>query len=212
MGICYIVGAGELYGEIKPKVGDFVIAADGGLDSLYRLGITPDVFLGDMDSACTSFSGETIRFPVRKDETDAFLAYREGANRGYTDFILLGGTGGREDHTFANISLLYYAKVRGHRMKMIGRCNVFFVIRNEKVSLSGKAGTHFSAFALGCVAHGVTLSGLEYEAENITLSPEYPLAASNLFTDSIATVEVKDGALLIMTESDCDFQKISFTH
>ena len=201
MGTCYIVGAGELYGKICAREGDLVIAADGGLDSLSRIGITPDVFLGDMDSVSASFSGETIRFPVRKDETDSFLAYREGARRGYTDFVLLGGTGGREDHTFANISLLYYAKMQGHKIKMIGRCNEFFVIKNERITLRGKTGTHFSAFALGGAARGVTISGLEYEADDVTLSPEYPLATSNIFKEGSATVEVRDGALLIMTES-----------
>ena len=50
MNVCYIVGAGELHGRPEPKNGDLVIAADGGLDSLMSLGITPDLVLGDMDS------------------------------------------------------------------------------------------------------------------------------------------------------------------
>ena len=34
MRTCYIIGAGELYGELCPAEGDLVIAADGGADGL----------------------------------------------------------------------------------------------------------------------------------------------------------------------------------
>ncbi len=200
MSICYIVGAGELTSLPHPEPSDLVIAADGGLDSLLSHGITPDVLIGDMDSKSRDFSGEAIVFPVKKDETDSFLAYREGVKRGYSSFVLLGGTGGREDHTFANISLLYYAKLQGHAIKMIGRQNDYFVISNDESCFIGEPLSHISVFALGGVAEGVTIHGAEYEADNITLGPEYPLGASNRFVGMPVTVSVKCGTLLVITE------------
>jgi thiamine pyrophosphokinase len=154
-----------------------------------------------MDSKSRDLSGETIVFPVRKDETDSFLAYREGVKRGYRDFVLLGGEGGREDHTFANISLLLYAKTQGHSIKMIGKQNDYSVILDGADTFLGEALSHLSVFALGGIAEGVTIQGAEYEAENITLSPEYPLGASNRFLDKPVTVSVERGALLIITEN-----------
>ena len=200
---CYIVGAGEFFGTIEKKDGDLIIAADGGYDTLFSLGIIPDLLIGDMDSKKTAGSEcETMLFPVRKDETDSFLAYREGVRRGYTDFKLYGGVGGREDHTFANFSLLIYAKEAGHSITMYGNGYEIFAIKNDRVTVRGDRGMHFSAFAFGREAVGVSIKGLEYEAENISLSPSYPLAVSNRFTGREALVEVKDGTLLVMVEKN----------
>ena len=201
MSTCYIVGAGELTRLPHREAGDLIIAADGGLDGLLAGGILPDLLIGDMDSKSRDFSGETIVFPVRKDETDSFLAYREGVKRGYRDFVLLGGTGGREDHTFANISLLLYAKKQGHSVKMIGKQNSYSLILDGEDVFSGEALSHISVFALGGNAEGVTVRGAEYEAENITLTPEYPLGASNRFVGEPVFISVERGALLIITEN-----------
>ncbi|MBR2432244.1 MAG: thiamine diphosphokinase, partial [Clostridia bacterium] len=79
MKTCYIVGAGEFYGEFTPDSDDLVIAADGGYDSLLNRGIRPDVLIGDLDSIKEMPNGiELIRHPVKKDETDMHLAYLEG--------------------------------------------------------------------------------------------------------------------------------------
>jgi len=202
MATCYIVGAGDFDFGVVPKKNDLVIAADGGYDSLKRLGITPHLIIGDCDSVKKVPEGiDIIRFPVEKDDTDSFLAYREGVKRGFCDFEIYGGTGGREDHTFANLSLLLYAKRQGHTARLVGKVNTSFVIMNEAVRLKGECGKHFSAFAFGGEARGVTLRGLHYCVENITLTPDFPLAVSNLFTNEAATVSVSDGALLIMTEN-----------
>ena len=201
MSKCYIVGAGEFFGSFTKKEGDFVIAADGGYDTLKALGIEADLLIGDMDSVEGEIKGvELMRFPVRKDDTDSFLAYREGVRRGYKDFELYGCVGGRDDHTFANYSLLLYAKDRGDSLKIVGKACDTFVIKNESVLLFGEREKHFSAFAFPGIAEGVTLRGLEYEAEGITLTPEFPLAVSNRFTESEAFVCVERGTLLIMVE------------
>ena len=199
---CYIVGAGELFGSFTPRKGDLVIAADGGFDNLLHLGITPDVIIGDLDSVRSELPKniEIIRHKVEKDETDAHLAYLEGARRGYCEFELYGGTGGREDHTFANYSLLLYAKNEGNNIKLVSENMDIFVIKNERCELSGRPGATFSAFALGGACRGVTIDGLYYSAWDTTLTPEFPLAVSNHFTDKTATVEVRQGALLIMCE------------
>ena len=201
MSICYIVGAGEFYGSFSPKSDDLVIAADGGFDTLLALGITPDLILGDMDSVNAKAGAiERMVYPVRKDETDSFLAYREGVRRGYSEFMLYGCVGGREDHTFANYALLVYAREAGHRMTLVGKCTETFAIKNESVTLSGEPLSHLSLFAFGGDAVGVSISGAEYEAEDVTLTPSFPLGVSNRFTDKDVTVSVGDGVLLVMTE------------
>ena len=201
MSVCYIVGAGELYGRPEPKNDDLVIAADGGLDSLMSLGITPDLVLGDMDSVSADLGDvERIVYPVKKDETDSFLAYFEGVRRGYTEFMLYGWVGGREDHTYANYSLLVYAKRRGHKVTLVGKVCDTTALVNESATLCGAPESHLSIFAFGGEARGVSVRGAEHEAEDITLTPDFPLGVSNRFQGAPVTVEVRDGALLVMQE------------
>ena len=42
--------------------------------------------------------------------------------------------------------------------------------------------------------------GAEYECEDITLTPSFPLAASNRFLSTDVKISVKDGTLLVMKE------------
>ncbi|MBQ8879720.1 MAG: thiamine diphosphokinase [Clostridia bacterium] len=201
MSICYIVGAGEFYGDLEPKENDLVIAADGGYDTLMRLNVRCDAVIGDMDSVRRIPSGvEKVLFPVEKDETDSYLAYLEGVKRGYSSFCLYGGVGGREDHTFANYSLLLYGIRRGHRIRLIGKSHDVFAIKNETASIRGRKGLGLSVFAIGGVARGVSVEGAKYTARDIDISPEFPIGVSNEFSSDSVRVSVSDGELLIMME------------
>ena len=201
MGICYIVGAGDFTTPFSPKENDLVIAADGGYDHLKKYGIRCNVLLGDLDSInATPDNIETQKFPVRKDETDSYLAYREGVKRGYDTFYIYGGTGGREDHTFANYCLLLYIKEHNGNGFLFSERSRVSVIKNEAITLIGKPGNHLSLFPFGKEAHGVSVKGAEYECDSISLYPNFPLTVSNIFTSSPAYIEVKNGALLIMEE------------
>lgn len=200
---CVIIGAGELFGDVKLDTGDYLIAADGGLDHIKSLGLTPDVIIGDFDSVSNAREMpegiEVIRHPVEKDETDSYLAYRLGYERGFREFHIFGGTGGREDHTFANYCLLLKAKNEGCNAFLYGKDQISTVIKNEKMRIFGNPGASFSVFALGAIASGVTVKGAKYEADKVTLTPDFPLGVSNSFTDSgYADIEVECGALLIM--------------
>ena len=202
MGICYIVGAGDFYGQITRCDGDMIIAADGGYDALASRGYTPDLLIGDLDSIRSELPEgiKTLRHPKEKDETDMFLAYSEGARLGYTEFVMLGATGGRLDHTYANLSLLLYAKERGHNVTTMDEHGIILCLKNESLALAGNPGATFSVFAIGADAHGVSIKGAKYEAECVDLSPSFPLGISNEFIDSYAQISVSDGALLVIAE------------
>ena len=201
MGICYIVGAGDFATPFSPKENDLVIAADGGYDHLKKFGIRCDILLGDLDSISDVPSGiEIVTFPVRKDETDSFLAYREGVKRGYKTFYIYGGTGGREDHTFANYCLLLYAKEDKNEAFLISELSRVSIIKNEKTTVLGPKGKHLSVFPFGSDAEGVSIIGAEYECKKISLKANFPLAVSNIFKDSPVNIEVENGALLVMEE------------
>ena len=203
MSKCYIVGAGDF---TKPEAiidGDLIIAADGGFDHLRAVGIEPHLFVGDMDSLKTALPDglEKITFPERKDYTDMHLAFLEGKKRGYSDFEIYGGTGGRGDHTFANISLLLKISEEGCRGKLVTEDEIYTVIKNESLTVIGEAGKYISVFAIGGRAEGVTIKGLDYEVENVTLTPDFPLGVSNKFTEKSSEISVKNGALLIIYQT-----------
>ena len=202
MGICYLVGAGDFYGQISATDEDIIIAVDGGYDNLINHGYTPDILIGDLDSIKSNIpdSVRTVKYPSEKDETDMFLSYEAGVKLGYSDFVLLGATGGRLDHTYANISLLLYAKEHGHNLTIIDNNGVIFCIKDESVTLSGNEGAYLSVFAIGGVAYGVSISGSEYELEGAKLSPSFPLGVSNRFKSTPAKISVERGALLIIAE------------
>ena len=103
---CVIFGAGSEFPEkiILPDEKRFIIAADGGLNKLNTLGIKPDHIVGDLDSLDKAPVGEDFTLlPHVKDTTDTFEAVRIGREHGCDEFHIYGGTGGRLDHTLANI-------------------------------------------------------------------------------------------------------------
>ncbi len=198
---CYLVGAGEFYGTLSPSDEDIVIAADGGYNHLISHGVRCDLLVGDLDSLGEAPDSVTLlRHPKKKDETDMHLAYLEGVRRGYTDFTVYGGTGGSEDHTFANYSLLLYAARVGHRMTLVGEYTDATVIKDGEISLFAERGKRLSVLAIGAIARGVSISGAEYSLDDGTLEPSFPLGVSNSFIGTEVKLSVTDGALLIFTE------------
>ena len=200
MSKCIIIGAGDFTYPKSIEKSNFIIAADGGYDHAVKAGIVPHLFIGDMDSLTATLPEnlEKKTFPERKDYTDMQLSYMEGKARGYRDFEIYGGMGGRSDHTFANISLLLKIAEDGCNASMISRGEIYTVVNNSSLAVEGKAGNYISVFAIGGDAKGVGIKGLDYEVENVVLTPSFPLGVSNRFTEKEAKISVKNGALLII--------------
>ncbi len=195
---CIIVGASELFGDICPGTDDVLIAADGGYDRLIASGLTPDLCIGDLDSVGKIPSDVPVkRFPVRKNETDMHLCYLEGRAMGYRSFLIYGGTGGRVDHTFANLQLLLYMARQGDIGVLIGDGYFSFVISEGECVLDLPQGVSVSVFAFGGDARDVNIKGLSYEGEALTLTPDFPLGVSNSSLGGEGRISVGEGSLLI---------------
>ena len=139
-----------------------------------------------------------LKFPVEKDFTDTFLAYQEGAKRGYNSFVIYGGIGGRIDHTIANIQTLAHISKNGGRGFLIGNGTVITAVSNSYIEfpeeMTGKAGV----FAFGTNALGVDITKMKYNVQNVDISPYFPLGVSNEFINQQAKISVKNGTLIIV--------------
>ncbi|MBQ9096990.1 MAG: thiamine diphosphokinase [Clostridia bacterium] len=194
-----IIGGGSVSKNLKEYIlpGDFIVCADSGYDRAKRLGIVPDLVIGDMDSIVSSVESgpEIITAPVQKDETDSMLCVDTLAERGYDEILLFGALGGRPDHSFANITLLLYAAKKGIHLEIVHEMSHMFII-DSRTEISGKKGDTFSLFALGGDACGITTKGLLYPLSDETLYADNPRGVSNELLENNIAVSVKNGYLL----------------
>ncbi|HUP75220.1 MAG TPA: thiamine diphosphokinase [Acidimicrobiales bacterium] len=179
-----------------------VIAADGGLDHVYALGLPVDLLVGDLDSVSASAlararaDGVAIdHHAAAKDETDLALALDHVCARGITRALVLGAGGGRLDHALGNLLLL--ASERYGEIELdawIGESTVSVVRLRRRFSL--RKGDVVSLFAVGGAAFGVATHGLEYPLRHEMLTPGSSRGISNVVVDGPIMVEVADGVLL----------------
>ncbi len=211
---CVIISAGSFPEVgIDLREGDFCIAADAGFGYAQRLGILPDLIVGDFDSAKDAppevLSGireiaerdpeRIVQLEVMKDDTDTLKAVKIGLSRGYRKFYLYGALGGsRFDHSLANIQTLTFIKHHGGRGYIMDKDSMLFIAENETIKFHRGNTGYLSVFSLSDVSRGVSLRGLLYSMEDGTLSNDFPLGVSNEFIiDEEAEVSVKEGILLI---------------
>lgn len=209
-GRCIVIGAGDLtLGDIGVAEEDFVIAVDGGLGYCGLLEVEPDIIMGDFDSVSEQEAAavreleiripdRVIRFPREKDDTDLLAALKEGLSRGYRDFRIYAATGGRLDHTLANIQCLLYLKRHGAAGYLIDGTGMILVIVNETVHFQRSLEGTLSLFSLEKETRGVTLRNMKYPLEDAVITNDYPVGISNEFTGKEAEIIVEDGALVCM--------------
>ena len=106
---CVIIGAAPCGNPLEQRAymeaGSFVICADGGYRNAQQMGVSPDLLMGDFDSApLPDLPGVPVEtFPEEKDDTDTMLAVKYAVREGFGRITILCGTGGRLDHTIANL-------------------------------------------------------------------------------------------------------------
>lgn len=200
MGICYIVGAGECESvDFKKQNSDLVIAADGGYKYLLSANIKPDIVIGDFDSLGEIPDVDNlIKLNPVKDITDMNAAVDIGIEKGFESFVLYGATGGRIDHTIANIQLLASLSQRGFNASIKKRKTEIIAITDCEIDFDSSFEGFVSVFAHSNECENVCISGLKYNVQNINLKNNFALGVSNEFIGTDSKISVKKGTLIIM--------------
>lgn len=179
-----------------------VVAADGGADHAFELGLRVEVAVGDFDSiapaALERLEREGARIethPVAKEATDLELGLDAALALGPRRILVLGGTGGRLDHLLGGLLLLGADRYAGVELDaVLGDARVH-VVRGGRV-LRGTPGEQISLMALHGPALGVTTEGLEYPLRREMLAPGSSRGLSNRFVAPEARVSLSGGVLL----------------
>ena len=211
-GLCYIVGAMSLTPALRPYPApdDYVIAADRGFDSLMAYGVTPDLAVGDFDSlGHRPNHPNVIQLPAEKDDTDMVFALRKGLELGYRRFVLLGGVGGRLEHTLGNLQLLDWLTTQNAQGFLAGEKTAATCIRDgASLTFPASMSGYLSVFCNSGTAQGVTLTDLKFPLNGHTLTGTFPLGVSNQFLGKAAQVSVEQGSLLLLWEEKGDFYSL----
>ncbi len=212
METCIIFCAGGFKKLVRPiDASDFILAADGGLVHLQKLGIAPHGMIGDFDSLGYVPEGAQV-FPVEKDDTDSMLAVRKGLELGYRRFEIYGALDGeRLDHTLANLQTLAFLSEHGATGYLVGLRYMATTVRNGTIRFSAGAKGILSVFCLGQDAKGVCLQGLKYSLKDGTLTSGFPLGVSNHFTEEVAEVTVRHGIITVLYDVDNGFPTVEET-
>lgn len=205
---CVIIPAfieGELKELFKGFENEYVICADGGYKKAFDAGIRPDLIIGDFDS----YGGELPsdipieRLPVEKDDTDTGRSVAFAIEEGFTDITILGGIGGRFDHTMANVQTLAGACDKGINIRMISDGNEITVVKNGTIVVKERPGWKLGVFSLSETATGIDLEDVYYSLKDAALTRLFPLGVSNEFLPGKdAKITVKDGMLLVVVSKD----------
>ncbi len=178
---------------------DYIIFCDSGLAHSEKLGIKPNLIIGDFDSHENPHSSaETIVLPHMKDDTDTVFAVKEVIKRGFDSCVMLGCAGGRIDHTAGNISALLMLENAGVKA-MLADDYCEMEILTDKEKYIEDSYPYFSLLCLFGQAKGVNISGALYPLENAEIKPDYQYGISNEpLPGETAKVSVKEGRLLLV--------------
>lgn len=193
---CVLVCAGEFCRDKFNADGAAVVAVDGGYRHVRDIAKV-DYLIGDLDSlGFEPQDVETVKHSPVKDFTDMGLAVEFMADKGYDEFVVFGGLGGRLDHTIANLQNAYGFCQKGYKISFVdAACKIEFV--REKHIIMGRRGQVFSLFAFDNIA-GVTVKGAKYPLDNATLRNDFPLGVSNETTGDCCEISVENGILMLI--------------
>ncbi|WP_407426784.1 thiamine diphosphokinase [Treponema sp.] len=200
---CIIIGAAPVknYKKIRSFLhkDDFIITCDGGLNHLKKLKVKPDLIVGDFDSHKNPhLPAETIVLPREKDDTDSVFALKTALSRGFSDFLFIGMTGARFDHSLANLSLLLTCRKAHAHAVLLDDFSEMQIAGSDEI----KVKDNYSYFSLLCItgpARKITIKDAKYPLNNADFLPESQYGISNeVPKGKTARITVSEGELLLV--------------
>lgn len=211
-----IVSGGALDEELtlnilRSEETEIIVGVDRGLGFLYDHKIKPDYIVGDFDSVqeeIVQYYRENTDVPIRaynpvKDASDTEIAMRLCLGLRRRKIILLGGTGNRMDHAWANVQILKIAADAGVEAVIMDPWNKIRLISGNTILKKEEAyGKYFSLFPLGQTVVDFSISGAKYPLSHHTLTPWDSLCVSNEFAEDEVDITFPIGDVILMETRD----------
>jgi thiamine pyrophosphokinase len=165
------------------------------------LGVVPELWVGDFDSASTALaheysSVEKLEFEVAKAKTDGELAVEAALQRGATRIVMVGGFGGRTDHVFGNLALMLALAESGIQIMMTSGDEEAWPLSRKMQTFDLPNGTIFSVIAFEKL-DGLSLKGVRWPLENTNIEFGSSLTLSNEVAGTLSA-SVKAGRASII--------------
>lgn len=188
------------------------IGVDRGALYLMKRNIPILASFGDFDSVndtereqINSYSDEVKLFKPEKDETDMELAINLAISKGVEKIRVFGATGGRMDHTFANLQLLlkYVTESPQVNVEIIDEKNTVTIAKAGSYKLKKEeAIPYVSFFPYGAKIIGLTLKGFKYPLIDRDLPVSSTLCISNEIIEEYGTFSFVSGILMVIRSHD----------
>ena len=183
-----------------------VVAADAAGEWCIARGRTPDVVVGDFDSAAPGAaqrlrgSGvEVVDFACDKDETDLDLALGIAMARTVGPVVVTAAFSMRLDHTLAAFGSL--VRAGGGASAREPGWQAWVCTEERGVELDLADGATFSVLAIG-EARGVTITGAQWPLDGAALATLSGWGVSNRATGGLVTVTTSSGTLVVMVQEE----------
>lgn len=204
--------AGEYLKQYAP---DVVIAVDKGMAAAQELGVELDYAVGDYDSVdpavlqkvqeCFLKTGKPVirTYQPEKDATDTEIAVNLALSLEPSEVVILGATGTRLDHAFANIQVLYQALTREIPAYLVDEHNrIFLADKPFALRKAESFGEYLSLIPLTECVEGLTLTGVKYPLEDAEMTMGSSLGVSNEILEEEAQISFRDGILIVFETRD----------
>ncbi|GGD38385.1 thiamine diphosphokinase [Aureimonas glaciei] len=202
-----------LAGAIRPTpalrqalAGSRIIAADGGMAHAETLGVVPELWVGDFDSAPAALAARFAAVPREtfardKDRTDGELAIDAAIARGARTILLVGALGGpRTDHAFMHLILALRYAARGIDMALFDGTEHALPLRLGSQRIDMQPGTDFSLLKFSDLS-GLSIAGARWPLDDVALPFESILTQSNQALGPIE-ITLRQGRAILVFQAD----------
>lgn len=211
-----IISGGAIHEAFAKKVIEehkeaCIIGVDHGIDFLYENQILPQYIVGDFDSAnadVIEYYRKETKVPIRefnpiKDASDTEMALRLAITLGSSEIIILGATGDRLDHFWANVQTLAIACHAGVKAYILDSKNKIQVIdKGCTLKKSEAFGPYLSVFTLNGDIFDFNMRGTKWPLIHHTLKASDSYTVSNEFKEDEIRIDFMDGLLVVMQTRD----------